>query len=408
MKVVQICTNAMSGSVGTIVRNLCDSIKESGGKYLLCYGRGKIPKGYNFYKFDNKIDIYYHAIMTRMFDSDGLHSVIATKRLIKKIKQFSPDIVHIHCLHGYYINYPMLFKYFRDYNIKVIWTMHDCWAFTGHCCYYDFYGCTKWKNDCNSCKYKNTYPKSYIFSNSRRNHKKKNNIFCGINNNLTIVLPSNWLANEIKKSFFKYNEICVINNGIDRSIFKKNMCSSIVLEKYNIDINKKIILGVASVWDLRKGLTDFIELSKYLNDQYQIVLVGLNKKQINQLPKNIVGVERTSNIDELVSIYNFAHVLFNPTYEDNYPTVNLEAISCGTPVITYNTGGSGEAIMKSNYGYVVEKKDYSSIIKLLNTLNLNISLNENGRFIDKKNMSYNYMRLYEEKCNENKKSSIRC
>lgn len=385
MKVAQICTNVMSGSVGSIVRNLCKEIESNGDQYLICYGRGKEPVGFNAIKFDNKFDIYSHFVLARLFDSDGLHSKNATKRLIKHLIEFNPDVIHIHCLHGYYINYPILFDYFENSKVKVIWTMHDCWAFTGHCCYYDFNKCNKWKYQCKNCKFKNSYPKSIFVSNSKRNYLIKNKYF-NLLNNMVIVTPSKWLNQEIAKSFLKDKKCIVINNGIDITIFHKNSAIS----------KEKIILGVASIWDQRKGLDDFIKLSKILDDDYRIRIIGATKKQIKKL--NLHGIEafeRTNSVKELVNEYNKALVLFNPTYEDNYPTVNVEANACGLPVITYMTGGSSEIRELNSINKVVEKGNIEQLIELIKSMPDNDNL-EAKRCISKESMVNKYLSVYSE------------
>ncbi|PJN80969.1 hypothetical protein CWE04_06000 [Thomasclavelia cocleata] len=238
------------------------------------------------------------------------------------------------------MNIEILFKYLKDHpEIKKIWTLHDCWAFTGHCAYYTYAKCDKWQICCNvKCPNKWEYPKT-LFSNIESNFNKKKEVFSGIEN-MILITPSKWLKSEVEKSYLKNYQVEVINNGVDTNVFKPT--SSDIKKQYNIE-NKRVILGVASVWDKRKGLDTFIELSKQLNSEYQIVLIGLNKKQIKILPKNIIGISRTENIQELVKWYSVAEVFFNPTLEDNYPTVNLEAIACGTPVITFDIGGSPES-----------------------------------------------------------------
>lgn len=384
MRIAQICTNVMSGSVGSIVRNLCKEIESNGDEYLICYGRGKDPIEFNNYKFDTKLDVYYHVFLARLFDSDGLHSKHATRRLIKRLKMFNPDVVHIHCLHGYYINYPILFDYFENSRVKVVWTMHDCWAFTGHCCYYDFNKCNKWMKECNKCKYMKAYPKSIIISRSKRNYLMKKKIF-NLIEKMTIVTPSKWLKEELGKSFLNDKQIVVINNGIDTSVFYRN-------DKI---LKQKIILGVASIWDERKGLNDFIQLSRVLPDNYKIRIIGASKKQVEELSLyDIEVIERTNNVEELVYEYNRALVLFNPTYEDNYPTVNLEANACGLPVITYNTGGSGECLINEKFGYIINVKDYTTFISLIEKIDIYGKLNENTKVLSKKKMIEQYKKIY--------------
>lgn len=398
MKIIQICTNLSSGSVGSIVRNLYDEIVEDENECLVCYGRGRVYNEHNFLKFNN-FGVYIHAYMARIFDSDGLHSKRATKKLIKVIKNFNPDIIHIHCLHGYYINYPVLFDYLNSTNIKVIWTMHDCWAFTGHCCYFDFRNCNAWKTECTSCIQKKTYPKSLFLDKSKRNFYLKKKYFNN-NKNLTIITPSIWLSNLIKSSFLKNKNCKVINNGIDIEKFKPTKAEKL---PYHIDTSKKIILGVASIWDDRKGISDFYELSKYIDESYQIILVGINKKMLKNIPPNIIGINRTDSIEDLAKIYSIADVFFNPTYEDNYPTVNLEAIACNTPIVTYNTGGSCEVIQKNDYGIVIEKKDFKRLIAFVdNVHNGNIQTNfSNLSSISHKAKCKEYLSVYKEVYNEN-------
>lgn len=390
MRVAQICTNAMLGSVGSIVRNICSGLKENGDEYLICYGRGKEPEGYNHYKIDNTFEVYYHAFLARIFDSDGLHSKNATKRLIKKLKDFKPDVVHIHCLHGYYINYPMLFEYFSKDNIKVVWTMHDCWAFTGHCCNFEYTNCNKWKEGCGKCKQIKSYPKSYI-DNTICNFNKKKKTY-EILGDCIIVTPSNWLGNLIKNSFLNKHEVVVIPNGIDTSVFKPTYDEE-VLQKYKIKSDKRVILCVASIWNEKKGLEDIIELSTLLSDEFQLVVVGLTDKQIKSMPFNITSIPRTENVKELCVLYTSAYAFFNPTYEDNYPTVNLEAICCGTPVITYKTGGSPECLSNHKYGYDIEKKDYLKLIELIQKINLKKNVLDISSF-SKSKMIENYIELY--------------
>lgn len=385
MRIVQICTNATSGSVGSIVRNLCDELQKNGHQYLICFGRGKNPEGYNYFKFDYKLDIYSHVLFARIFDSDGLHSKLATKRLIKKLESYRPDIVHLHCLHGYYINYPLLFKYLKKSHIKVVWTMHDCWAFTGHCCYFDIAKCDKWKIECHKCVQKKTFPKSLILSRSKRNYKKKQKFFTLLDS-LIIVTPSKWLLQLLKDSFFKENQCVIINNGIDLNIFKR-----LNIKKSNT------VLGVASVWDQRKGLHDFIDLREKLSNKYEIKIIGAKYDQIDMLNKHgIVAISKTKTIHDLVNEYNKSMVVFNPTYEDNYPTVNLESVACGTPVITYATGGSPEFLINHFYGSVVGYKDIDEIVNIINDIShRKVHIKKPVEF-SKELMVNKYLMLFEE------------
>lgn len=350
MKIVQINTFS-NKSTGTIMMNIHKRLLSEGIESYVVWGRGRDAKDDTEIYMNNKIGVYTHALHTRLTDKTGSYSKKSTRKLIEKLEQIRPDLIHLHNIHGYYINIEMLFNYIRKNNIKVVWTLHDCWAFTGHCPHFELIECNKWKEECYNCSQKNVYPKS-ILDNSKWNYQKKKELFTGLD--ITIVTPSKWLAELVKKSFLKEYEVKVINNGINTDIFKYR--ESDFKKKFNIE-DKKIILGVASEWTKEKGLYDFINLSKIVDETVQIVLVGLNKKQIKQIPNNIIGIERTENAEQLAEIYSVADIYFNPTYADNYPTTNLEALVCGTPVITYNTGGSPECINETN-GIVTDFEDF--------------------------------------------------
>ncbi|WP_027090081.1 glycosyltransferase [Thomasclavelia saccharogumia] len=373
-----------NGSTGTICKNLYKAAKEAGHECCIAYGRGEAPEGFNTIKIGNQLDIYLHVLKARLFDASGFGSKHSTKKFIKEIEKFKPDIIHLHNIHGYYVNIEILFKYLKEHpEIKKIWTLHDCWAFTGHCAYYTYAKCDKWKAGCQGhCLNKNEYPQT-IFSRTDKNYLRKKELFNNIDN-MILVTPSKWLKGEVKKSYLNDYQITVINNGVDTEIFKYT--KSNIKERYGIK-DRKVILGVASVWDKRKGLDTFIELSKQLHSEYQIVLIGLNDKQIRSLPANIIGINRTENVQELVEWYSAAEVYFNPTLEDNYPTTNLEAIACGTPVVTFDTGGSPEACISE---HVVSNMNYINII-------INISKNKQRKLdVSKLFMEKNYCKLYKQ------------
>lgn len=353
MKVLQINSVCGFGSTGRIATDLYEMLEKKGHECVIAYGRGTAPKGVKTIKIGSNMDNYIHVAKTRLFDKHGFGSEKATLKFIEKIKKYDPDIIHLHNIHGYYINIEILFKYLSESGKKIIWTLHDCWSFTGHCSHFEYVGCDKWKKQCSQCTQKKEYPSSKIFDSSKWNYKKKKELFTSIDSDkLTIVTPSRWLADLVKKSYLKKYKVEVINNGIDLDIFKPT--ESNFREKYNLE-NKKIILGVTSVWTQRKGLGYFLELSKKLNEDYQIVIVGVSKKQKRELPKEIIGITRTNNIKELVEIYSTADIFFNPTLEDNFPTTNLEALACGLPIITFNTGGSTE-ILNNKVGKCINRK----------------------------------------------------
>lgn len=349
MKVVQINT-VENGCTGRIAYSLKKILESKGHECIIAYGRGKFSIG-GTYRISNLLDSSIHGVMTRIFDTTGLHSKKVTYNFLKMLDEFQPDIVHIHNLHGYYINYKLLFDYLKKNKIRTFWTLHDCWPFTGHCPYYTYVGCHKWKTGCNNCQQKKHHPTSYIFDRSIKNYNDKKQTFLNMES-LTIITPSNWLKDEVKKSFLKEYDVVHIPNGIDLNKFKPT--KNIFRYKNNL-MNKIVILGVANLWAITKGMNYFFQLHEILpREKFQIVLVGLSKKQKKKLPKGIIGIEKTENMNELIDIYSSADIFLNPTLEDNFPTTNIEALACGTPVITFNTGGSPEAIDDS-CGMVVEK-----------------------------------------------------
>lgn len=364
MKILQINTTLNWGSTGRIAEEIGSLIQEKGAESFIAFGRYNNPSKSITYHIGNKLDFYYHALQTRIFDNHGLASKNATKELVKYIKNIQPNIIHLHNIHGYYVNYQILFNFLSELDIPIVWTLHDCWSFTGHCSHFSFEKCNRWKSMCYNCPKKGSYPASFILDRSKKNFLDKKNSFTSINK-MTIVTVSNWLANEVKSSFFKKYPIKTIHNGINLETFKPTYNP----KKYKEFTNKFVILGVASVWTDRKGLNDFITLRPLLPNDYIIILIGLSKQQIKDLPEGIIGIQRTNNIQELTEYYSLANVFFNPTWEDNFPTTNLEALACGTPVITYNTGGSIEAIDKKT-GFIVEQGDLNTTIQIIKTLKL--------------------------------------
>ncbi len=343
MKVLLINSECGTGSTGKICAEIAEEYSKAGHEVKIAYGRRAfVPEQYKKYavRIGTDIDVKLHALLTRITDKQGLYSKKSTKEFLRWAEEYNPDVLWLHNLHAYYLNYELLFEWIKTRpNMEVKWTLHDCWAFTGHCAYFDMAKCYKWRTQCKNCPSKKSYPASLIFSNCEDNFNRKKNAFTGVKN-LTIITPSKWLKGLVAESFLKEYPVEVVYNTIDTDIFKPT--ESDFREKNGLT-DKKIILGVASVWEKRKGLDDFIKLSKMLDDSYKIVLIGLNNRQLKKIPSNILGIKRTGNQTELAQIYTAADVFVNPTYEDNYPTVNLEARACGTKVITYKTGGSPES-----------------------------------------------------------------
>lgn len=358
MKVLQINTVCGTGSIGRIEVDLYKMLKEQGHDCLIAYGRGTPPKDIQTIRIGNDWDIRRSGLKTRLTDREGFGSKRATKQFIEKVKKYDPDVIHLHNLHGYYINIEVLFNYLKEANKKVIWTLHDCWAFTGHCTHFDYIGCDKWKTGCEKCPQTREYPKSLLLDHSKLNYQTKKELFTKVKN-LMIVTPSHWLADLAKESFLAEYPVEMIHNGIDLEVFKPT--PSNFRERYHCE-DKTIVLGVANVWSRRKGLNAFVQLSKELPKDFQIVLVGLSKKQIKKLPENIIKIERTNNIRELTKIYTVADVFVNPTLEEVLGMTNVEALACGTPVITYDTGGSPECI-DEKCGRVVAKENIKELKK---------------------------------------------
>lgn len=387
MKIFQINTVCGVGSTGRIATDLYHVLKQEGHSGCIAYGRGNAPADVESYKINSTLDVYLHTLLSRLTDGEGLYSQAATKRLVQYIKEYNPDIIHLHNIHGHYLHYPTLFHFLSDYQKPVVWTLHDCWAFTGHCANFDYAGCSLWKTGCRNCPQLGSYPKSYGVDHSNQNFARKKELFTSIKN-LYLVTPSQWLAGLTKQSFLGKYPIQVIRNGIDTSIFKPT--PSDFRDQYNLQ-DKKIILGVANPWSARKGLQDFIKLADMLPEEWKIVLVGLTKKQKASLPTSIIGLERTNNAKELAQIYTAADVFFNPTYEDNYPTTNLEAIACGTPVVTYNTGGSPESAGVN--GIIVDKGNIMlACDRIINSIGLSLVAKKDS--LDKEKMFFSYLFLY--------------
>ena len=393
--IVQINTVYGSGSTGKIMASLYQLAQAEGHDVYVAYGRGNAPLDIQGYKIGNRLDFFVHVLINFFLGKSGFGSKTVTSRFLKWLDDIQPDLIHLHNLHGFYLHVGMLFEYIKQHRIPVIWTLHDCWPITGQCAYFDYTGCEKWKTACHHCPvYRSEYPYSLFKDNSRQNYLNKKNIFANVPN-MTIVTPSRWLANIIKQSHLQEYPVKVIHNGIDTNLFKPAFPRS---TDY-----RKIILGVANVWERRKGLNYFLELSDILDHTiYHIVLIGVNKKQQKFLNKkyngHITALTRFSTQTELVSWYSSAYVYVNPTLEDNFPTTNLEALACGTPVITFRTGGSPESIT-DKCGIVVEKGNVQQLKEAILSLEYRTditssSCREQALTFDKSKRFQEYLSLY--------------
>lgn len=394
---LQINVTSNSGSTGRIAESIGTLVMSKGWRSVVAYGRGEASSLNELIRIGSDCSVGIHALKSRLFDDQGLSSYYATKTFVNHIKGVNPDLIHLHNLHGYYLNYPILFEYLSSVNIPIVWTLHDCWPITGHCSHFDFIGCDRWRTGCGHCPGLSVYPRSLFLDRSARNYRLKKGCFTSVLDRLTIVPVSNWLESFVRQSFLKDASIRTIHNGIDVSTFSPKEVSSL-RGKYSLG-DKKIVLGVALPWTKRKGLEDMLILSDALpSDQYQVMMVGLSDKQLKSLPAGIIGIQRTNNVQELAELYSLATVFVNPTYEDNFPTVNLEALACGTPVITYRTGGSPEAVDEET-GIVVEKGDINGMARAVATVDKHAYSPQCRaralRLFDKDKCFKEYIRLYE-------------
>lgn len=364
MRILFINAVCGTGSTGRICTDLAQEYEKDGHQVKIAYGRHAfVPEQHKKYavRIGSDLDVKLHALYTRLTDRTGFWSTAATRKFLAWAEEFDPDVLWLHNIHGYYIHIGLLFRWIKSRpNMQVKWTLHDCWSFTGHCAYFDFAGCDRWKTGCHHCPQKSAYPATSCLDGSRSNYARKRELFTGVPN-LTLITPSQWLADLTRESFLKDYPVQVRYNTIDTSIFKAT--PSDFRARYHLE-EKKVILGVASTWEKRKGLEDFVRLSESLDDRFSVVLVGLTPQQAQQMPKNVITIPRTNSPQELAAIYTAADVLFNPTYEDNYPTVNLEAEACGTRVITYDTGGAKETLSRPD-SQAIPKGAWKTLTQLI-------------------------------------------
>ena len=363
MRVVQINGGA-KGSTGKIMMGIAE-VARAQGHEVMCASpitttNRDAGEDCGYYRIGTFNSRRVNVALARITGFNGCFAWFETYKLLKKIDEFKPDIIHLHNLHDSYINLPMLFSYIKKHNVPTVWTLHDCWAFTGQCPHFTIAKCDKWKVGCHNCPQYKEYPAS-LYDNTKKMWQLKKKWFSGVKN-MTIVTPSEWLAGLARESYLKQYPIEVINNGIDLNVFKPT--HSNFRKQYGIPGDKYIVLGVSFAWGYRKGLDCFVEMAEKLGEQYQIVLVGTDDEIDKNLPHNIISIHRTQNQKELAEIYSAADVFVMPTREENYPTVNMEAIACGTPVVTFDTGGSPE-MLDDKTGIVVEANDIEATKKAI-------------------------------------------
>lgn len=361
MKVLMINSVCGIRSTGRICTDLAMSLEEQGHEVKIAYGRENVSEQFHKYavRIGTEFDVKLHGVKARLFDASGFGSKRATENFIEWVKEYNPDVIHLHNIHGYYINVEVLFDYLKTCGKRIIWTLHDCWAFTGHSGTCDIVKCEKWLSGCGKCPLSKGYPKSYV-DKSQRNYERKKALFSSVEN-LTIITPSKWLAGLVKRSFLKNKKIVVIPNGIDIEQFKP--LPNDFRKTYEIE-NKIMLLGCASAWGKEKGLDDFKMLAEKLDERFKIVLVGLTKEQIRAMPTSIICIERTQSVKELNQIYSSADLFVNLTYADVYSMTNREALLSGTPILTYDTGGCLECLNENN-GIAFKTGDIESVAAFL-------------------------------------------
>ena len=359
-KLLQINVVANSGSTGKIAEQIDLLAKAEGWDCYMAYGRWAYNSSLNLYKIGSKIDIYWHGIESLLFDRHALSSRKATNTLIGEIKRINPDIIHLHNIHGYYLNLPILCSFLAEIKKPVVMTLHDCWTVTGHCVHFQDVDCTKWIQGCHDCPNLKGYPKSLFVDNSKNNWSIKKESFALIKDYLTIVPVCSWLRNIVSQSYLKDADCRVIINGIDLDVFQPQTNAQEIRNKYGFG-EKFVLLFVANVWNSTKGWEDVLWLRNQISDEAVFVMVGLSPKQKKNLPEGIVGFCHTENVNELVDLYSIADVFVNPTYQDTLPTVSIEALACGTPVVSYDTGGSSD-IVDEKVGALIKRGDKEGLL----------------------------------------------
>lgn len=362
MKVLQINTFYGYGSTGRIMREIKEVAEADGIESYAAFGFGYNPTSEEketVYRIESDRELLVSKLWTKTIGHHGFNNKAETKRLLAWIDKVQPDIIHMHNIHNHYVNIRILLEYIAKKNIPCVLTMHDCWTFTGHCAYFDYSGCDKWKTGCHYCPSLREYPKTFAqIDPSPWNYKMKQRLFAPLH--ITFVSPSQWLCDLQRFSFLKDKPCVVINNGVDTEVFRP--IKSNVREEYGIG-NRKMILAVAGGLAPRKGRKYLLKLPTLLHDDEVLVIVGLLKGQEKLLPamSRVIGIQRTKTADELVGLYSEADVFINPTLEDNFPTTNIEALACGTPLVAFSSGGSAEVITKDT-GIAVMPGDMAGLI----------------------------------------------
>ena len=385
------------GSTGKIIADIADLLRKGGSDVRILYGAGADSSDAGARRTAGSLEYYAHNVLSRLTDHAGLYSRAVTRRMIREIKTFQPDLIHLHTLHGFYVNYEMLFRFLKGSGIPVVWTLHDCWPFTGHRTHFSQIKCTQWQTECQDCRLLRRYLHCYGKGDVRRNFRRKKDAFTGVKNPV-ITTPSQWLASQVALSFLRDYPRMVIPNGIDRTVFRPQ--ASDLWKSYRLE-DKKIVLGVASTWSAQKGLPGLLALADRLGADYQVVLIGLTAQQLPHVPPNVLGLPRTANQTELAQWYTVADVFVNPTYEDTFPTVDMEAQSCGAPAAVYETDGCPETLVTGN-SVLTAQGDLDGLEHAVRDVvrrGVRVAPCETERF-DKEWTYGEYIRLYERMCGD--------
>jgi len=398
-KLFQICVEGNTGSTGRIAEAIGKTVISKGWESYIAFGRFRRPSNSKTIQIGSPVSVFFHGLQTRLLDRHGLGSRRATTKLIEQITAINPDVIHLHHLHGYYANIVVLFEFLSKCSKPVVWTFHDCWSFTGHCTHFDSVGCEKWKTECNNCQQLSDYPASCFIDRSKKNFLLKKELFNSVPD-LTVVSVSYWLDRVVGDSFLKGVKRAVIYNGVNTDLFFPITNAEVVKLKYHVR-GKFLILGVANTWSKRKGLDDFIELSKRVGEGNSIILVGLSESQIKNLPHNIIGLKRTETLEDLRDLYAAADVYINLSVEETFGLTTAEALACGTPAIVYNSTANPELI-DPDTGILADKNDINTVCEGIRTIKLktkeyysNACRNRAVKYFNIRNNLAEHVKLYD-------------
>ena len=373
MKIIQINAVAEYSSTGRTTTELHNALIERGIESWIA--APNVTNGSFTIKIGSKLENNLHSLFSRLFGKQGYGSYFSTKRLITRLKKINPDIVHLRNLHANYINLPLLFHYLKEKQIPTVLTLHDCWPFTGHCCYFIDSKCEKWKHNCGKCPDIKSWNTSWFFDFSKHNLLNKSRYFSGLDN-LAVIGVSDWVTSFVSDSILKNAKIVKrIYNWIDLSLFKP----SVIQTAQN---DRPIVLGVSQIWNRQKGINDFVKLASMLPD-YKFLLVGNIVEQIEKKPSNLIFAGTASSVNQLIEYYTKADVFFNPSTRETFGKVTAEALSCGTPVVAYNATATPELI-GTNCGYVVPPGDLDAAKKAIADIINNGQMAKHSREFAKK------------------------